>query len=263
MAARLWRRGATPLNPARTPLQWLAALLVAAALLPSIAAAATNDAGAFGIPFFTAHYVLKQYGLTAADITVSFGPESNGRLIYRQVTLPAGMVSWFRHDRITGESILAPGPIPLPVEYRFVHSGDGPTQEAVIHFDRRQGKATGHMQNGDRVKVAIEPDTLDRLSLQLALMQAVAQGRKSLRFTTVETKDKLSHYDFHNLGRETVVTSLGRLETVHLQRIWKAKHLRYDFWLAPSLHDLPVKLTQIEGNDSSGLALYLQSVNWH
>lgn len=263
MATRLRRRGAAPLTRIRNLLHALAALLLAGALLPSIAAAAkTNTPGAFGIPFFTAHYVLKQYGLTAADVTVSFGPE-NGRLIYRQVSLPAGMVAWFRHDRISEESVLAPGPVPLPLEYRFVHSGNGPTQEALIRFDRGQGKATGRMQNGDAVKVAIEPDTLDRLSLQLALMQAVAQGRKSLRFTTVETKDKLSHYDFHNLGRETIATSLGRLETVHLQRIWEAKHLRYDFWLAPSLHDLPVKLTQIEGNDSSGLALYLQSVDWH
>ncbi|OBS09946.1 DUF3108 domain-containing protein [Acidihalobacter prosperus] len=245
----------------------LAALPLALLLLLGSAAATTDAAtgardGAYGIPFFTAHYVLKKLGMTVARVTVAFGRE-NGQLVYRQVTLPAGVIAWFRHDRITEESLLAPGPSPLPFEYRFEHSGDGAPKTAVIRFDRKAGMASGHMQNGDAVRVAIEPGTLDRLSLQLALMQAVAQDRKPLRFTTVETKDKLSHYVFEDLGSASVVTPMGRLETRHLQRLWHAKRIRFDFWLAPSLHELPVKLTQTEEGDDTSLALYLQSVDWH
>ncbi|AOU98609.1 hypothetical protein BI364_12145 [Acidihalobacter yilgarnensis] len=236
--------------------------LVLAPTVPAAAATSPQAVNtAFGIPFFSAQYALKKLGLTVAKITVSFGRE-NGRLIYRQVTLPAGVITWFRHDRITEESLLAPGPVPLPTEYRFLHTGDGPTKQAVIHFDRQTDEASGHMQNGDPVKVAIDPGTLDRLSLQLALMQAVAKGQKTLRFTTVETKNKLSHYDFHDLGHDTVMTPLGQLDTLHLQRVWQAKHIRFDFWLAPSLHDLPVKLIQTDG-DGASLGLYLQSVRWY
>lgn len=235
--------------------------LLACALLPGTASAQSTNA-AFGIPFFTAHYILKNLGLSVAHVTVTFGREK-GQLIYRQVTSPAGVIAWFRHDHITEESVLAPGATPLPIEYRFVHTGHGPTKRAVIHFDRQHDLATGHMQNGDPVKVTIDPGTLDRMSLQLALMQAVASGRRPLHFTTVETKNKLSHYVFHDLGPATVITSLGRLDTIHLQREWQAKHIRFDFWLAPSLHDLPVKLTQTGQGDSSNLSLYLQSVSWH
>lgn len=234
----------------------LAPTAIAASHTPS------SKNSAFGIPFFTAHYTLNKFGLAVAHVTVTF-TRQKGQLIYREVTKPAGILAVFRHDRITEESRLAPGKQPLPIEYHFIHAGDGPTKEAVVHFNRHTLEATGHMQNGDPVKVSIHPDTLDRLSLQLALMQAIANQRKPLRFTTVETKNKLSHYDFHYLGDTSVVTPLGRLDTIHLQRIWKAKHMHFDFWLAPTLHDLPVKLVRTRAGKGSGLALYLQSVNWH
>lgn len=237
-------------------------LLLAQTVIAAPHSSSSKDS-AFGIPFFTADYTLNKYGLAVAHVTVTF-TRQKGQLIYREVTKPAGILAVFRHDRITEESRLAPGrKRPLPVEYHFIHSGDGPTKEAVVHFNRHTLEATGHMQNGDPVKVSIHPDTLDRLSLQLALMQAVANQRKHLRFTTVETKDKLSHYDFHYLGDASVVTPLGRLDTIHLQRIWKAKRMHFDFWLAPSLHELPVKLVRTRAGNGSGLALYLQSVHWH
>lgn len=245
------------LNPLRT----CRLFLLACVILPTMAFA-QPQAGAFGIHFFTAHYVLKKLGLTVADVTITFNRE-NGQLIYRQITLPAGVIAWFRHDRITEESLLANGPTPLPIEYRFLHTGNGAPKTAVIHFNRQQDEATGHMQNGDPVKVAIEPDTLDRMSIQLALMQAVARGQKTLRFTTVETKDKLSHYVFHDLGQATVVTSYGSMKTIHLQRIWQAKHIQFNFWLAPSLDYVPVQLTQTGQDENGRLALYLQSITWH
>lgn len=219
-------------------------------------------AGAFGIPFFTAEYALKKYDMTVAQVTISFQPRGN-ELVYKQVTKAAGLVRLFRKDVITEQSILPRNTlVPLPIEYRYDHTGGNHDQHAVLRFDRKTLRASGRTPKGEAVHVAIEPDTLDRLSLQLALMQAVAQGRKRLEFTTVETADKLSHYTFHDLGHTRIDTALGKLDTVHIQRLWKRKRIRFDFWLASMLHDIPVKLEQTELKDGSTLSLYLESIHW-
>ncbi len=219
-------------------------------------------AGAFGIPFFTAKYALQKYGITGATITVRFTPDGK-YLIYSQTTRAAGLLRLFRRDVIHAESILPQGTrVPLPKEYRFSDTGGGYDQHAIIHFDRKIGLATGNIPNGNKIHVKILPNTLDRLSLQLALMQAVAENCKTLRFTTVESWNKLSHYTFRNLGKTIVDTPMGRLRTVHLERLWNKKDTRFDFWLAPSLHYLPVKLEQTKLKDSSELVMVLESVRW-
>lgn len=219
-------------------------------------------AGAFGIPFFTAKYALQKYGITGATITVRFAPEGK-YLIYSQTTRAAGLLRLFRRDVIHAESILPQDTrMPLPKEYHFSDTGGGYDQHAIVHFDRKIGLATGNIPNGNKVRVKILPNTLDRLSLQLALMQAVAENRKVLRFTTVESWNKLSHYTFRNLGETVVDTSMGELKVVHLERLWNKRGIRFNFWLAPSLHYLPVRLEQTKLKDSSKLVMVLESVQW-
>jgi hypothetical protein len=238
-------------------------IATAALVLGLLLLAPLAHAEAFGIPFFTAEYVLKKFDMTVAHVTISFQPRGD-QLVYKQVTEAAGVVRLFRKDVITEESILPRNTlVPLPIEYRYDHTGGDHDQHAVLHFDRKTLRASGQTPKGDAVHVAIEPDTLDRLSLQLALMQAVSQGRKQLAFTTVETADKLSHYDFHDLGHTRIDTALGKLGTVHIQRLWKRKQIRFDFWLAPTLHEVPVKLEQTELKNGSTLSLYLESIHWN
>lgn len=247
-----------PVNPA----MWLrstAAVLVLGLLLLTPTA---HAAGSFGIPFFTAQYALKKFDITVAHVTITFEPRGN-HLVYRQKTEAAGLLRLFRKDVIVEESILPSGTlVPLPTQYRFTHTGGGHDQHAVVYFDRKTLRATGRTPKGEPVHVAIGPHTLDRLSLQLALMQAVSQGRRPLTFTTVETADKLSHYTFHDLGHTRIDTALGAMDVVRIQRLWKRKRIRFDFWLAPSLHYLPVKLEQTQLKNGSTLSLYLESVHW-
>lgn len=246
-----------PTDPARRRHDRVVALVLALFLLAPAA-----HAGAFGIPFFTARFALKKFDITLAHVTISFQPQGK-HLVYRQKTEAAGLLRLFRKDVITEESILPVGTlVPLPTQYRFAHTGGGHNQHAVVNFDRKTLRATGRTPDGQAVHVAIQPRTLDRLSLQLALIQAVSQGRKSLTFTTVETANKLSHYTFHDLGHTRINTPLGTMDTVHVRRLWKRKQIRFDFWLAPSLHYLPVKLEQTHLKNGSTLSLYLESLHW-
>ncbi|MEJ2480105.1 MAG: DUF3108 domain-containing protein [Acidihalobacter sp.] len=248
-----------PISP---PSKSAGGLATAALALGLLLLAPVAHAGAFGIPFFTAKYALKKFDMTVAHVTISFQPRGD-HLVYKQVTEAAGIVRLFRQDVITEQSILPRDTlVPLPIEYRYDHTGGDHDQHAVLRFDRKTLRASGRTPKGDPVHVKIEPDTLDRLSLQLALMQAVAQGRKPLKFTTVETADKLSHYTFHNLGHTRIDTALGKLGTVHIRRLWERKQIRFDFWLAPTLHEVPVKLEQTELKNGSTLSLYLESIHW-
>lgn len=224
-------------------------------------ARAIQSKGAFGIPYFSATYALQKFGITGATIKVRFAPKGK-YLIYSQTTQAAGLLRLFRHDTIQAESVMPKNrPIPLPKVYRFSDTGGGHNAHAIVHFDRKTLIATGHITNGNAIHVKIDPSTLDRLSLQLALMQAVAHRRHPLNFTTVETWNKLSHYHFKLTGKESIHTPLGTINTVVIERTWKKKKTRFVFWLAPKLHYLPVKLEQIKDNNSP-IVMMLQSVHW-
>lgn len=219
--------------------------------------------GAFGIPFFTAHYVLNKFGVDAAETTLSFQPDGKNKVIYTQTTHAIGIFSWFFHQKIIERSILPRNSkIPLPIEFTYSETGGGKNVHARIVFDRKALIATGVDRQGRPVHVKIQPDTVDFLSIQLALIQAVAEHKKNLNFTVVQSANKLSHYDFTYAGEKRIHTPLGELNTIVVQRFRGHKD-RYDFYLAPRLHYLPVRLVQTKLKDDSKLTLNLRSVQWN
>ncbi|APZ43927.1 DUF3108 domain-containing protein [Acidihalobacter ferrooxydans] len=219
--------------------------------------------GAFGIPFFTAKYILHQYGIDAAESTISLQPDGT-RIVYTQRTHAIGFLSLFFKQTIAERSLLAPDTtLPLPTQFTYDETGGGKNIHARILFDRKTLRATGTDRKGKPVNVAIEPDTVDFLSIQLAIIQAVAQHKKRLDFTVVQSADKLNHYHFAYAGTERIHTPMGTLDTVIVQRFRDHKKVRYDFYLAPALHYLPVKLTQTKMDNGSTLTLSIQSVHWN
>lgn len=249
-----------PLHNAPSRRHTLSAALILGLLL--LAPLARAD-GAFGIPFFTAHYTLQEYGISAATSTISFQPQGK-QLLYTQRTHAIGLFSLFFKQIIEERSWLAPDTlVPLPTLFTYDETGGGKNIHARIQFDRKTLKATGVDRKGQAVNLTIEPDTVDFLSIQLAIIQAVMQHRKPLDFTVVQSADKLTHYHFAYAGEKRIHTPMGEMATVIVQRIRKHKKIRYDFYLAPSLHYLPVKLTQTKLNNGSTLTLTMQSVKWN
>lgn len=73
---------------------------------------------------------------------------------------------------------------------------------------------------------------------------------------------KLSLYHYVNLGRETVPTPMGALETVHLKRKVEPGKSVSEIWLSPAHHNLPVKVVIIDDDDGSRFEQSVTSIDY-
>lgn len=102
----------------------------------------------------------------------------------------------------------------------------------------------------DRKKtVALAPDAQDQLSFAYSF--AFDEQLPSELDVQLTNGKRLSSYHYINLGRETLTTPLGRIETIHLKREAEPGKSGSEFWLSPAHRNLPVKVVIIDDDDGS------------
>jgi hypothetical protein len=74
---------------------------------------------------------------------------------------------------------------------------------------------------------------------------------------------RLSLYRYENLGRETITTPLGTLETVHLKRDTEPGKSGSEIWLSPAHRNLPVKVVIIDDDDGSRFEQTVTSIEFN
>ena len=74
---------------------------------------------------------------------------------------------------------------------------------------------------------------------------------------------RLSLYRYENLGRETITTPLGALETVHLRRKAEPGKSVSEFWLSPAHRNLPVKVMITDEDDGSRFEQSVTSIKFN
>ncbi len=107
---------------------------------------------------------------------------------------------------------------------------------------------------GDRWEVPLEEGTVDKLLYQLVIMKTLQQGKQDFSFKIADN-GKIKVYTPTYLGKESIETSLGVLETVKYERIASDKERSTALWLAPSLHYLPIQIEHDEKGDLFTLLL--------
>ena len=119
-----------------------------------------------------------------------------------------------------------------------------PKRAADFDWDANLIKLT----DGTNVETVPLPDnTFDQTSFAYAF----AFRPPSEEILPVHLTDgrRLSDYKYQVIGRETLKTPLGNLETVHFQKIPAADDKRgFEVWLAVEHHYLPVQIRFIEKN---------------
>lgn len=152
-----------------------------------------------------------------------------------------------------------------PQHYQYERKGLGKNKSKSIDFDWDKQLA---LHDTSTSKLAI--DTLDKLSYQFQLRRDVAQ-LMSIKETSIRTdvstqtspqltyivadQEKRKIYTFAITGEETLITPLGELRTVRVDRIRADKDRQTSLWLASDHDYLLVKLSQIE--KGKGLLLNL------
>ena len=141
----------------------------------------------------------------------------------------------------------------------YVESGrKGGRREAS--FDWPQHRLT-MAYDGEQTIEALPPDTLDAASFPYGF---AFDAPTSEKFTVhITDGKKLKEYEYRLVGRETLSTPMGDLNTMHFEKVRDADDKRgFEFWLAIERHFLPVRLRYIEKNgrlfDSNVVAIQYQ-----
>jgi hypothetical protein len=108
------------------------------------------------------------------------------------------------------------------------------------------------------VELDVAPGTLDRASLQPALMHDMAtQG--AVGPYVVADEDSLKTYELTLAGEERMATSLGELEVLRYRQQRVGSSSSTSLWVAPSLKYLPVRMERQRG-DATDTIFVLESV---
>ncbi len=212
------------------------------------------------LPDFTARYTVTKAELEIISMTITL--QRGARIKYRAVSEPVGLAAWFFGDhRIHELSVLEQiDNQVVPLAYHYVHEGSDENRNEHYQYDWTRNIAD--VYSGGQQRILKIPDgTLDKSSLQLALIQDARDCAKTYRYSVI-SRGELKTYVFRNLGTQTVETELGLFETVKLERRKNdEENTTYTTWIAPELNFLPVKVENREDGDLV-LSLVLEAVEW-
>ncbi len=226
----LCRRGA----PSGPVLMLLAALLLTG-MPPSPAHGETTPRP------FTVDYELRHNSLLLARMQRTLRAGENGTYIYRSRSTPAGFLSAIMRDRVEETSVWRlDGERPQPLQYEYHHTGGGEERHVALDFDW-SNKVVVNTVNEQAWSMKIPAETQDKLLYQYTMMLDLQREVAALAYEVADGGE-LKTYRFELLGRETIKTALGRMETVKLQRINGKR--RTIIWCAPQHAYMPVRVEQ-------------------
>ena len=145
-----------------------------------------------------------------------------------------------------------------PLEFLSRRPGGDADDNAHLVFDWRAG-VVENRGAGEHWRIALPPGTQDSLSMQLALMAAVREGRSRIE-VPVAVRGRIKTYRFEQVGEERVDTPAGDFMAIKLARTDDDRDRSW-FWLAPELDYLLVSFVK---KKKSGLRteMLLQSVRF-
>lgn len=154
---------------------------------------------------------------------------------------PTGIAAWFIKDvqSVSRGRVTKAGLKPDS----YAESGrKGGRREAS--FDWTQHRLT-MTYDGEQTIEALPPDALDAASFPYGF---AFDAPASEKFTAhITDGKKLKEYEYRLVGRETLSTPMGDLNTMHFEKVRDADDKRgFEFWLAIERHYLPVRLRYIE-----------------
>ena len=143
-------------------------------------------------------------------------------------------------------------------EYRYDQSGR--EKHVKLSFDWEKGRVTNDI-DGDRWRMDIPENTLDKLSVNLALMAHMKKHQNDTRFSVADG-GKLKIYEFKIAGKEMLNTALGYINCIKVKRNKRGRDKRKEttIWLAPALNYMMVKLEK-RNRDGESMVLQIQSLN--
>ena len=222
-----------------------ATAMAGATLMMTVAARPAPQSPTSPVPerFFALFHVLNN-GSHVGEARWTLEPVDGGRFELRSVTEARGLWSLLlAGERVERSLWTWRDGRPAPLEYRYTWTGRKARDVKVV-FDWEEG-VVHNVHGEDRWTLEVEPGTQDKFLYLLELMHDLARGAADLRYTIADG-GKLKEYAAVRLGRESLETPLGPLETVKLRRSDPRGKRTTTLWMAPKLGYFPVRVEHAE-----------------
>lgn len=216
---------------------------ILAGLLVIGAAGAGEPAAGADLRPYAATYEVVWHGITAGSVTYTFERLESGNWAYSSRSTPRGVAKMFLPDSITQRSVMQIGPDGVrPLSYDADDGSADGKRSTHLKFDWTAGRVRGTWEQ-TTVDLALRPGVQDDVSVQIALMQALVQGRVPSGFSVIN-KNSIRDYRYVHEAATTLDSAVGKLP-VEIYRSEREKSPRQTrFWCAPSLGSLPLRAEQ-------------------
>jgi hypothetical protein len=195
---------------------------------------------------FEASYVWIWHGMTVALSTLKLERQGD-TWIYRSKSEPRG-IGRVLSERPTLESVLRVTDAGVqPLSYRADAGTSSTKRDAKVQFDWEQGRVSGVYED-TQVDLPLRPGAQDDLSVQIALMVELLQGRTPTKFLLID-KNSFREYRYVREREETVPTPLGNIATVIYRSEREGSPRVTRFWCAPSRGYIPMRVEQKRKDD--------------
>ena len=191
---------------------------------------------------FQASYSWAWHGASVAVSTLKLEQRADGDWVYSSHSEPRGL-GFLYPMRPKLESIMRIGGDGIqPLHYRAIDGTSSNERGADVTFDWDAARASGTYENV-KVDLPLKPGVQDDLSIQIALIYALRQGRVPSNLSMID-KNTIRDYSYRQEGPATITTPLGSIETVIYASHHEGSPRTTRFWCAPSKGYIPLRVEQ-------------------
>lgn len=194
---------------------------------------------------FVATYSVSYRGLDAGTLRMELRKDSQpNRYIFETHANPSALARLVvGRDAVEHTTFELTSDGLRPIQWRLEDGKSGANGDGDLKFDWAANKVTGTFE-GKPVDLPIQPGLQDRLSIQIAVSTALAQGREPGSIVMVNG-DRTREYSYARGANEQLDTKVGKLDTVIYESTRPNSNRVSRVWHAPSLEFLPVRAEQI------------------
>lgn len=215
----------------------------AATLAEDVILPAASSRATLAVPLHEAIYHASVRGIPVRA-GLRLERQGAGTFLYTSWVEPRGMFSFIRKE-LSESSLLAldeQGGI-VPISYRKRDEFGG--RDSDMRFDHGDGEL--HVEyRGEQTTTDWEPGIYDLLSLRLVIAHDLARDALRDVYRVVDDRSRVEEVDVQVVGRETVSTPVGDLETVRLEYRSQRRNRLFRLWIAPGMDAAIVRLEQFE-----------------
>jgi hypothetical protein len=222
----------------------LAAACIGANTSPAAAADASSGAPANCPQPFKVTFDVEWRGMGAGTSTLQLVRKNATEYTYSSSNVARGVFRFAIPDTVTQSSdfSLVDGKV-RPSIYVGDDGSSDTARDVSLKFDWSAGRVTGIAED-QPVDEPLEPGVQDSLSVQIALMCALAAGQSPKSFQLID-KNKVKEYRYTHEGNASLETPAGKVDTLIYTSQREGANRLTRLWIAPSLGYLPVRAEQV------------------